>query len=66
MTIAEYKKSKETPAIREWRRKWEDFYYLYEDAVYQYQQQMITFETFMKHLRAINKKWRNNDQDGSN
>jgi len=58
MTIVEYKKSKETPAIREWKRKWNEFYYLYADAVFQYQQKMITFDAFMKRLEAINKKWR--------
>lgn len=58
MTIAEYKKSKETPAIREWKRKWEKFYHMYEYAVSQYQSQAITFDTFMEKLRAINKHWR--------
>ena len=27
MTIAEYKKLKETPEIREWKRKFQQFYY---------------------------------------
>ena len=57
MTITEYKKSKETPAIREWKQKWNGFYYSYADAVLQYEAQMITFEGFMKILKILNRKW---------
>ena len=58
MTIAEYKKLKEIPEIREWKRKFQQFYYAYELVVYQYQERMITFSGFMKELKRLNSEWK--------
>ena len=57
--IREYKKKQETPEIREWKRKWNKFYYSYMIAVGNYKSGLYDFQAFMEEIKRINKEWKN-------